>query len=250
MSRRFHLVALVAVLLTPSCGSDTTGPPPETLIGAWNATSVALVSMADPTVRIDLVTDLGAAVTLELEPDNDFTLTLAYTGPEPGGPWGMSAVVTGTWTATDVLTLQTSPTSQWQFEIDLEGDTLRLTEADTSFDFDEDGTPEDADLSLDLIRVQERTLKSWEAGDIDPFGCPFVDPSPWISANEHQTTCGPGCQPEGVNGSFVGQERQLAPCLDSPDHAMTRAHGETRASPCGARSLDAAAGALERTRVQ
>ena len=31
-------------------------------------------------------------------------------------------------------------------------DSLSLTEADTSFDFGGDGTPEDADLSLDLTR--------------------------------------------------------------------------------------------------
>jgi hypothetical protein len=34
-----------------------------------------------------------------------------------------------------------------------DGEALTLTEADTSFDFDEDGTPEDAKLSLDLTRA-------------------------------------------------------------------------------------------------
>jgi hypothetical protein len=60
--------------------------------------------------------------------------------------------VTGVWSATDVLTLQTSPTSEWQFEADLVGDLLTLTEADSAFDFDGDGTFEDADLSLELTR--------------------------------------------------------------------------------------------------
>ena len=151
MWRRFELIAVVALCLTSSCGgSDTT--PPETLVGAWNATSVELVSMADPAVHVDLVADLGASVTLVLEADNNYTLTVTYTGDEPGDswPWGTNSVVTGNWSATDVLTLQTSPTSEWQFEIQLNGDSLSLTEADTSFDFGGDGTPEDADLSLDL----------------------------------------------------------------------------------------------------
>ena len=73
-------------------------------------------------------------------------------GDDPGGRWG-TRVVTGTWNSTDVLTLQTSPTSEWQFQIDLDGDSLILTEADTSFDFDKDGTMEDADLSLELTRA-------------------------------------------------------------------------------------------------
>lgn len=155
MWKRFDLVTLVAVLLASSCGGSDAVTPPETLVGAWNANSVELVSMTDSTVQVDVVGDLGATVTLVLAADNNFTLTVTYTGQEPGDspPWGTSSVVTGTWSVTDVLTLQTSPTSEWQFEIDLNGDSLILTEADTSFDFNADGTPDDADLSLDLTRA-------------------------------------------------------------------------------------------------
>jgi len=152
MWKRFDRIALIAVLLISSCGG-TTGPPPETLVGTWNATAVELVSVANSAVRVDLVADLGASVMLVLAEDNDFTLTVTYLGEEPGGPWGTSSEVTGTWSSTDILTLQTSPTSQWQFEIELDGDALTLTEADTSFDFDEDGMQEDAKLGLDLTRA-------------------------------------------------------------------------------------------------
>ena len=157
------MIAFVAVYLTSSCGrSDTT--PPETLVGAWNATSVELVSMADPAVYVDSVADLGASVMLVLEADNNFTLTVTHTGDEPGDswPWGTNSVVTGTWSATDILTLQTAPTSEWQFEIHLNGDSLSLTEADTSFDFSGDDTPEDADLSLDLTR-RLSPVRAWHA---------------------------------------------------------------------------------------
>jgi hypothetical protein len=152
MRRRLDLIGFIALLLISSCGQSDTAPPPEELVGTWNATSVELVSMANPAIRVDLVADLDANVTLVLDADDTFTLTVAYTGVEPGGPWGMSSVVTGTWSTTDVLTLQTSPTSQWQFEAVLDGDSLTLSEADTSFDFDGDGTVEDADLGLDLTR--------------------------------------------------------------------------------------------------
>jgi hypothetical protein len=129
MWRRFAVIALLA-LVASSCGDSGTMVPPETLVGTWNATSV------------------------ELEANNDFTLTVTYAGDEPGRPpWGANSMMTGTWSATDILTLQTSPTSQWQFETDLNGDVLSLTEADTSFDFGADGTLEDADLSLDLTRA-------------------------------------------------------------------------------------------------
>jgi hypothetical protein len=152
MWKRLDLSALIAVLLISSCG-DTTAPAPETLVGTWNATSVELVSVAEPSIRVDLVADLGATVMLVLSEDNDFTLTVTYAGEEPGGPWGTSSETKGIWRSTDILTLQTSPTNEWQFEIELDDDALTLTEADTSFDFGGDDAPEDAKLSLDLIRA-------------------------------------------------------------------------------------------------
>jgi len=154
MWTRLGLISLVVLLLISSCGGGDVGPPPETLIGTWNANSVELVSMANPAVQVDVVRDLGATVTLILEANDDFTLTVTYTEQEPGGSWlwGANSEVKGTWSSTDVLTLQTSPTGNFQFEIDLNGDSLILTEADSSFDFDGNGTPDDADLSLDLTR--------------------------------------------------------------------------------------------------
>jgi len=155
MWKRLYPSALItALLLVSSCGSSDVGPPPETLVGNWNASSVLLVSMTNPADQVDVVGDLGATVTLVLADDDNFTLTVSYTGQEPGDsyPWGVNSTVTGTWSATDVLTLQTSPTSEWQFEIDLNGDSLGLTEADSSFDFNDDGIPDDADLSMDLTR--------------------------------------------------------------------------------------------------
>ncbi len=135
------------------CGDDgPSAPPAETLVGTWSATAVDLVSVANAAVRVDLVDDYGATLTLTLTANDAFTMVLDYPDAGPGGPWGGDATVTGTWSSTDVLTLQTTPTSQWQFETVLSGNTLTLTEADTSFDFDGDGTPEDADFGMTLTR--------------------------------------------------------------------------------------------------
>ena len=35
----------------------------------------------------------------------------------------------------------------------------------------------------------------WAAGDLDPFGCPYVDPEPWVSEETHEAACGEGCPP-------------------------------------------------------
>ena len=153
MRRTGAVAAVACFVLLAGCGDDgPSAPPAETLVGTWNATAVDLVSVANPAVRVDLVADYDATLTLTLSAGDAFTMVLHYADGGPGGPWGGDATVTGTWSSTDVLTLQTTPTSQWQFETVLSGTTLTLTEADTSFDFGSDGTVEDADFGMTLVR--------------------------------------------------------------------------------------------------
>ncbi|MDH3727075.1 MAG: hypothetical protein OER77_06060, partial [Myxococcales bacterium] len=57
--------------------------------------------------------------------------------------------------------------------------------------------------SADTGTTEKLIPRTWEAGDIDPYGCPFIDPVPWVSAEVHQETCGPRCEPDGVNSTFV-----------------------------------------------
>lgn len=38
-------------------------------------------------------------------------------------------------------------------------------------------------------------LRTFNAGDLDPFACPYVDPVPWEGELVHAQVCGPGCRP-------------------------------------------------------
>ncbi len=63
---------------------------------------------------------------------------------------------TGSWSSTDVLTMNFSAgeyTGTWQFTIDLNGNTLRLSGADTEWNFDDDDTEDAAKLDLTLVRA-------------------------------------------------------------------------------------------------
>ncbi len=143
------LLLVFAVLLLASCGDDddTTGPINNNLTGTWDATEIQLTSLADPGTVVELISQ-GANGRLVLQADGGFGLSIGI----PGEPTEFG---NGDWGANDVLTLSFGEgdiEGTWQFDIDLSGDTLRLTGADTEWDFDDDGTEDPAKLDLTLSR--------------------------------------------------------------------------------------------------
>ena len=62
-----------------------------------------------------------------------------------------------------------------------------------------------------LVSSDGRTPRSFQAGDLDPYGCPYVEPVPWESASVHQEVCGPGCEPDGTRE--CGGEISFAGCV-------------------------------------
>lgn len=143
------LVVLLGLALA-SCGDKGTAPKPAELAGTWTATKAEYVSRTTPPETVDLVGDLGGTVTLTLTEAQAFTYIEAVPGAEPD-------TVTGTWRVEgdvgDQLSL--SPAGvPWSIMFDMyfSGNTLRLTDGDVEYDFDEDGTPDAADLFLYLSR--------------------------------------------------------------------------------------------------
>ena len=145
-SRRLLLV--LPALLFAACGDDdSTGPVNSSLVGTWDATVIQLTSVADPGEAVELVSQ-GASGRLVLQADGGFGLSVGV----PGEPTEFG---NGDWSSTDVLTLDFGEgdiQGRWQFDIDLNGNTLRLTGADTEWDFDDDGSEDPAKLNLTLVR--------------------------------------------------------------------------------------------------
>lgn len=128
------------------CGKDkSTGPEPRQITGAWNATKVEYVRRPAG-AAVDLVA-LGGSGTLALNDDGSFRLVIT--------PFAAAEDVTeGTWAlGGDILELTPlgMPFS-WQFDVALAGDTLGLSGASVEYDFDEDGTRDQATLNLLLVR--------------------------------------------------------------------------------------------------
>jgi hypothetical protein len=143
------LLFVLSVLLLASCGDDDdpTGPVNNNLVGTWDATAIQLTSVANPGTVVELISQ-GANGRLVLQSNGDFGLSV-------GIPGETTEFGNGTWSSTDVLTLyfgEGDIQGTWQFDIDLNGDSLRLTGADAEWDFDDDGTDEPAKLDLTLSR--------------------------------------------------------------------------------------------------
>jgi len=65
--------------------------------------------------------------------------------------------------------------------------------------------------------ASKEVAKDWSTGDVDPYGCPFIEPEPWTNLVEHQEACGDGCTPASANGDmFVACVGDEVPRLD-PD---------------------------------
>lgn len=145
-TQKFVVLSLLVVAAL-ACGDGSVGPAASDITGTWQATQVEYVSVAQPSQSVDLIADEDWTVTLALAANGTYTFTQTPPGEQP-------QTSTGTWELDgDVFNVAPTGTQyRLQFEIALSGSTLSLTGADAEYDFDDDGSPEDAKLNLVLTR--------------------------------------------------------------------------------------------------
>jgi hypothetical protein len=136
------------LVMTTACGGDDgSGPSESELAGTWRATKYELVSVANPSLKVDMVA-LGGTVTMTLSSSGAFTL-VAQMPDEP------AETFTGTWEASsEILTLDfvTGLSGDMQFDMSLSGNILTLSGADAEMDLDGDGQDEAAKVTIVLTR--------------------------------------------------------------------------------------------------
>jgi len=149
---RIALVAVAGALVACGGGSDGAGSSPTGssatgggLVGTWRATRAEYASATNSSLRVEVVAQ-GTSLTLVLD-SGSFVLTITDPGHTP-------RVTTGSWTSSrDTMTLAPSGVSfSWVFDMNLSGSTLTLTGGSVEFDFNADGSYEQAKLNLTLVR--------------------------------------------------------------------------------------------------
>jgi hypothetical protein len=140
---------LVAIIfLTAACKSGGVEPNSSisALVGDWDATSLVITSVADPSIHPDLI-QLGATFTLNVQPSGQYTAILVYNG-QPKTEIGQLSV------SGDSITLQpTTPSSgaSTTGSYQVNGNHLTI-DGDTEFDFNLDGQPDPAKAHFELMK--------------------------------------------------------------------------------------------------
>jgi hypothetical protein len=143
MTRTAETGLVLLAMIAAGCSSGT-APPANDFVGTWQAAKVEYVSKTGMGT-VDIIT-LGFSATLQLNADQTAVLTITPAGGAP-------QVTSGTWSnSIDVFNFTVGASNGWSWDYTLSGSTLTLTGADTSYDFDNNGTQDDADFNLTLTK--------------------------------------------------------------------------------------------------
>jgi hypothetical protein len=140
------LPGLLLFLSFAGCGEDVAGPKKglDPLVGAWRAQSLVMTHKTTPGISVDLV-EQGATFTLSILSTGQYSASLAA--------FGQSNTEVGTVTVSgnQVTITPTSPAgpplvATYRFQ-----GSLLILDGDSEFDFNLDGTPEDAFAHIELL---------------------------------------------------------------------------------------------------
>lgn len=152
MQRTGSLVGLALILLMAGCkDSDKEKQQVEEgIVGNWQATKCVYAS-TEGLGTVDVIT-LGGTATLVLGEDKSFVYTY-----QP--PIGLPNVINATYEITGDIgdLMKITPVGvpwYWAMDVDLNGNTLKLSNGGAEYDFNHDGYGESAKWSLTLMRIR------------------------------------------------------------------------------------------------
>lgn len=132
------LVGAMTVAAT-GCG-DATGLTAEDLEGTWNATQIVYTNQANASESVDIV-PLGGSFTMTVTSDG--SVSTVFDDGE-----GSTNSNSGTFSSTQA----TLTVAGEVFQAVRSGDQLTLTNSDSAYDFDDDGSDDPATLVIRLTR--------------------------------------------------------------------------------------------------
>lgn len=148
LTRRAGMMMLVSALFA-GCSDDTGfGPDPAVtpFVGDWEATALVLSSPVAPDLSVDLI-EQGSTFNLNVQPSGTYTAILVFFG-QAQTEIGQISVAGQTVTLNSTFPTVSTEISTYVFE----GPDRLILDGDTEFDFNLDGTPDDALAHFELQR--------------------------------------------------------------------------------------------------
>ncbi len=143
-----RLSALMLTLFASGCGGDddSTGPQlnPDFMVGEWIAESMVVTSKANPEIAPD-ITEFGATFTLSVQPSGRYLAILSG--------YGQSSSESGVLTVEGqyVIFMRQLPSPEESRALWERAGSSVILEGDTNFDFNLDGTMEEATLRTEIV---------------------------------------------------------------------------------------------------
>jgi hypothetical protein len=146
---RLFSFLLWAALLSGCGGDDPLAPDPAVaaFVGDWEATDFIVTSVVNPQIVEDVL-GLGATFEFNVQPSGRYTATLNFIG-QPSVEIGQLSV-SGT-TVTLSRSIPSAQTSASTFSF--VGTDVLIMDGATEYDFNSDGTPDDALAHIELLKI-------------------------------------------------------------------------------------------------
>lgn len=134
---------LIMLLVALSSCSDDDNPTNSgiSIQGTWDVTEYKYISQADPTVTFDFLTEFGASFTMTVSENGAYTMSGTVQGVPFSFSGNFSEDSNGDISADDPNTTVT-----------VTNNTITMVSTDESWDFNEDGTDEPANLRVVMTK--------------------------------------------------------------------------------------------------